>query len=54
MTHDVAGNNIVNHALHIARETQETIHVTCDDTDVFVLLVHFFFFLHLKVSTVIL
>ena len=38
---------ITNHVVHFARQTQKTIHVICDDMDVFVLLVPF---LHLKVS----
>lgn len=33
---------IVNQVVRIARETQSIIHVVCDDTDVFILLVHFY------------
>ena len=42
MTHEEAAIIIINQVVHIARQTQATIHVICDDTDVFVLLVHFF------------
>lgn len=42
VTHEEADVIIANHVVHIARETRGTIHVVCDDTDVFVLLVHFY------------
>ena len=41
VTHEEADVIIAHHAVHIARQTQNTINVICDDTDVFVLLVHF-------------
>ena len=41
VTHEEADVIIANHVVHIARQTHKTIHVICDDTDVFVLLVHF-------------
>lgn len=41
VTHEEADVIIVNHVVDVARGTQKTIHIICDDTDVFVLLVHF-------------
>lgn len=41
VTHEESDVVIGNHVVHIARQTQATIHVVCDDTNVFVLLVHF-------------
>ena len=42
VTHEEADVIIANHVVHIARQTPSIIHVVCDDTDVFVLLVHFY------------
>ena len=42
VTHEEADVIVVKHVVHIAKQTPETIHVISDDTDVFVLLVHFF------------
>ena len=42
MTHEEADIIIAHHVVHIARETSPIIHIVCDDTDVFMLLVYFY------------
>ena len=42
VTHEEADIIIANHVVHIAKESASVIHVVCDDTDVFILLVHFY------------
>jgi len=42
VTHEEADIIIANHVVHITKESASVIHVVCDDTDVFILLVHFY------------
>ena len=47
MTHEEANIIIANQVVPIARQTLEAIPVISDDTDVFVLLIHFYSFEYL-------
>ena len=41
-SHEEANVVFVNHVMSTARHDYKTIHIVCDDTDVFVILVHFY------------
>lgn len=50
ITHEEADVIMVNQVISAAREGSEIIHVVCDDTDVFVLLLHFYNLLNLTIE----
>ena len=41
-SHEEADVTVVNQVMFAARQGRKTIHVVCDDTDVFVFLIHFY------------